>query len=257
MKLEKTSVPKKRSGSEADNNMEKFPPFGKKFEKTQLPSKKWERAETFAKVLALSALLFLGNSELKAQEAGKEKVSERDKHELLIKTRMFSDSLYRKLIGLKGGLSGVNPYGTLSFIEETTGYKVSFVVGNAEHPYSTFLETHSGSARLRYIDEDADGKIERVLENAEQGDDLHKDMDDAKIGFKSVKEITGDSDLAQTLVGKDITVFELKERDGEQEVQIVGFKENARGNFSGKDAEKFINTIQGVYANDLESMIKK
>src|SRR3989338_7979536 len=173
----------------------------------KLPSSKEKgNISSVARMLALSAILFLSNPESKAQETKNNEPTKESYPELVTKARISQDNLYRKLVDLRGGSIAVPPGTTISFEETTTGYKISFIPNNLEHPFSTYLISDSDSSRIVYVDHNADGQVDKIYINKSKTRDLERNSDDLKIKNLSIKKIK-DNDSARTLMGKDINVL--------------------------------------------------
>jgi len=218
--------------------------------------KKWAYAEALAKALALSTLLFFSRPDLKAQEKEKGDSLKENYHELVVRAHALSDSLYRQCLDARGGLGGVDPFARPGFLTEDERDRVSFGVGDPQHPLSVYFETKDASnRRYRYIDDNADGSVDRVLVDSEPGlDDLHKNMLDAKVWNLSIANIAKGEGFAPAAAGKDIDMYELDATENRNEVKLFSFKDNKQGEISGVDAKKWIGTIQQAYAENLKYM---
>jgi len=221
----------------------------------KLPSSKEKgNISSVARMLALSAILFLSNPESKAQETKNNEPTKESYPELVTKARISQDNLYRKLVDLRGGSIAVPPGTTISFEETTTGYKISFIPNNLEHPFSTYLISDSDSSRIVYVDHNADGQVDKIYINKSKTSDLERNSDDLKIKNLSIKKIK-DNEFARTLMGKDITIFEISSSQEGYEVSVFDFKDKKQGGGTGGVAEEFVHGIQKTYLNSLESMI--
>ncbi len=237
-------------------------------EKKGFFARKLERAETAAKVLALSAALLFGSPEAETQESGEEcePLTKEERIELIEETRALSDILYQKEVKEKHLTSNenvlkVNGVGEVSKFFLVLGNKGDPVlkykiINDTLPPYALELRTilydkNGEKVRMIFEDENADGGIDKIVFNQQVETLMGSEEANSSLEnlFTDMAKISPGS-----LYGKDTAVAKFKFVKSDYDSVIVEFfycKNGLAREISGKDAKSFFDMTEKVYAEEL------
>jgi len=200
--------------------------FEKSFSEKGTNERKLKYVETLGKSAVFWALMFLGVESGIAQTGTNKKENQKEiKQELSIKALDIEKELYKKMTD-KYPIS--NGHAGISFEDRSSGKKIHF----EENLTKAYIDTKEGAMDMRYVDEDGNGQLDRVILNEENfSSPVQKEAGLLLTTFGDEETLKGEieSSAMSEVFSKKIKVFQFKDIQNNPHFVVYDFNTGEYG----------------------------
>ncbi|MDZ7798150.1 MAG: hypothetical protein U5L76_00870 [Patescibacteria group bacterium] len=236
----------------------------KPLNKKEISSTLWRKIKDGGKVAAIVTLLSMpGIRSLKAQEKGEgRKIKTKERIEKLVENSAEKVQKIISIINEKGqeGTMGNTPVKRLESSDgsiTTVGYSDDNYNNEMEPNESEWLLHGNEKASMSYLDEGANGSIDRIVLN---NDKTNKFIGEKRAfnklnSFVPMETLADKAKIKSSLEPKDQAIYEMNNNENEYSIKVAEFENGKTSLLSGKEAKELTEKIQAHFYQEMSELL--